>query len=233
MITEKLNQQADRVEIVYYTDPLCCWSWAFETHWQRFLQEYSAYISYQYCMSGLIPDWERFNDPLYAVSRPVQMGPVWMEVHHLTGTDINDMLWILDPPASSFPACIAVKSAGRQSNRAEEVFLGELRKAVMLEAKNIAKPEILMQIAQKAADDYPEIFDMQRFENEFNDEQSRQAFRVDLQKVRYNRIGRFPSLTITLNGRGVLITGYRPYEALVEALEQVAPEIVKARMGSF
>src|SRR5690242_21305745 len=36
---KKQNNEADLLEVIYYTDPLCCWSWAFEPQWRRFLYE--------------------------------------------------------------------------------------------------------------------------------------------------------------------------------------------------
>lgn len=220
--SDEASQRADRVSIVYYTDPLCCWSWAFEPHWQRLIAEYSGQISYSYCLAGMIPDWDKFDDPLNSVSRPIQMGPIWMEVRHLTGTTIDDSIWVRDPPFSSYPACIAVKAAGRQSKLAEGLYLSYLRKAVMTQARNIARSEILVDLARRTSEDFPEAFDLAEFTADLASEASRQAFREDLAKVSYHRIGRFPSVTISRPGEpGLIITGYRPYEVLVQALEDI------------
>lgn len=213
------NGHADRVDIVYYTDPLCCWSWALEPHWRKLLSEYGGLISYRYCMSGMIPDWGRYDDPLHAVNRPVQMGPVWMETKHLTGADIDDSIWVKDPPASSYPACVAVKAAGLQSQQAEDIYLARIRRAVMTEGINVAKNEVLVALATQCGHEFPDIFNAGRFMEDFNSEDSRQAFREDLANVRYQQIGRFPTLTITKpGGIGISITGYRPYAVLQEAL---------------
>lgn len=219
------SQYADRVKIVYYTDPLCCWSWALESHWQRFVSENKNLISYSYCMGGMIPDWQKFSDPLNAVSRPVQMGPVWMEAKHLTGTPIDESIWVKDPPSSSYPACIAVKTAGLQSARAEELYLRRIRRAVMLECRNIAHAEVLHDLARQTSQEFSGIFDFERFLTDFNSEASRQAFRDDLAKTRYHQIGRFPSITMTEPaGKSLIITGYRPYEVLVDALTAILPK---------
>lgn len=46
-------------------------------------------------------------------------------------------------------------------------------------------------------------------------------------QVRYHRITRYPAPTISKPGQaGLLIVGYRPYEALVSTLKKVAPELV-------
>ncbi len=110
-----------------------------------------------------------------------------------------------------------------QSPEAGKQLLFRLSEAVMENRKNISKTEVISEVAKALDDDHPEIFDFQRFKKEYNGDRSREAFRQDLQKVKLNKIGRFPTFTISANGHGVIITGYRPYEALLEAIRQVAP----------
>jgi putative protein-disulfide isomerase len=213
--------QADRVKIVFYTDPLCCWSWALQPPWQRFIENYKHQITYSYCMGGMIPDWKKFNDPFNSVSRPAQMGPIWMEAQHKTGAEINDLIWIENPPASSYPACIAVKTAALQGCEASEKYLCAVWKAVMADSLDVSKKEVLMEIAGALSTIESADFDFDRFAKEYNTEVSRDAFRNDLRQISYNKIGRFPTMTFTKAGKGLIITGYRPYQALVEAFDQL------------
>lgn len=220
-------KEADRIVIEYYTDPLCCWSWAFEPHWQKLLHEFSGHINYSYLMGGLIPNWQNYQDPMNSINRPGQLGPLWMEAGQTTNTLIDPSIWVDDPPASSYPACIAVKSAEMQSKAAGEKYLYKLREAVMVNKQNIAKPEVLAAIAQKLSEENPQLFNYNQFLEDISGEKSLQLFRNDLQKVRYNQIGRFPTLTIHKPGKtGVILTGYRPYEVLLQAIAVVAPELV-------
>jgi hypothetical protein len=70
----------------------------------------------------MIADWESSSDPLNSVSRPLQMGPIWREARHLSGAPLDDRIWALDPPASSYPACLAVKAAELQSAAAADLY---------------------------------------------------------------------------------------------------------------
>src|ERR1044072_7891663 len=97
-----LTSNADQVEIVYYTDPLCCWSWAFEPQWRRLLFEYQGDIEWKYCMGGLLPAWDSYDDTVNNVTRPIQMGPVWMHAAQVSGMPIQTRIWMNDPPASSY-----------------------------------------------------------------------------------------------------------------------------------
>lgn len=218
------NETGDQVAIVCYTDPLCCWSWGIQPHLERLIGEFPQQITIKYRMGGLIPDWSEFSDPLNSIYKPAQMGPMWMQAGHLTGRPIDDMIWISDPPTSSFPSCIAVKTAHLQSDEAGNQLLFRLSEAVMANRKNISKTEVIAEVAESVANDFPQIFDYERFKSDYNGDLSREAFRKDLQKVKLNKIGRFPTLTISSrNEDGVIITGYRPYDALLEAVRQVAP----------
>lgn len=173
----------------------------------------------------MIPDWEQFSDPMNMVSKPSQMGPMWLDAKYLTGAEIDANLWVTDPPASSFPACLAVKTAALQSERIGAALLHALQRAVMTQGVNIAKKENLILVA-KALAAQNEGFDYARFQNDYNNGASREAFRADLRAVKLNGISRFPTLTMTRVGQpGVMITGYRPYEVLLEAFAQVAPEL--------
>lgn len=208
--------------IVYYTDPLCCWSWVFEPEWKKLLGEYSEKISWKYCLGGMIQDWDYYTDPVNAISRPAQMAPLWMEAMHRTGVNICYNIWIEDPPASSYPASIAIKSAELQSTEAGEAYFQAVREAVMLKGLNIAKPEVLLRIAEDISTKSQGLLNIDRFMSDLQGEESRDAFRNDLKQTRYNRICRFPTLTISNAGQqGIILTGYRPFEVLQKALQKI------------
>ncbi len=217
------------VEVTYFTDPLCSWSWAFEAVWRRLRYELAGRIAWRYVLGGLIPDWQSFSDPLHSVHRPAQMGPSWYEVRHLTGMPVDEMIWLEDPPASSYPACVAVKAAARQGATVEEAYLRRLREGVMLERRNIARREVLLELFGEVAGATP----CGRFRRDLGGEEALTAFREDLKDAGYRNIGRFPALVLRgTGGRAVLIVGYRPYPVLREALAAVAPGLAPVRTAA-
>lgn len=227
------EQEKELIEVTYYTDPLCCWSWAFEPQWRKLRYEYSGLLKWRYRMGGMLPDWESFSDPMNSVSRPLQMGPVWLEAKHISGMPMQEKLWYQDPPSSSYPACLAVKTAGLQSPEAGEWYLRGTREALMLQGKNIAKQQVLLEVGEALAAQKPRLFDQQRFVKDLKNKEAAEAFRQDIQQARYHRIGRFPTLTIQKPGQeGVILTGYRPYAVLLDGLRQVAPDIQPTQDGS-
>ena len=220
------QQKKNQVEIVYYTDPFCCWSWALEPQWRRLRYEFGDQINWRYVMGGLIPDWRTYRDPMNSINRPAQMGPLWMEASQVSGMPIQDELWAEKPPNSSYPACIAVKTAALQSEVASEVFLRAVREALMIESKDISGKEILFDIACLTEERFPDFFSAEQFKSDYNEQAGYDAFREDIMQVRFNKIGRFPTLVLKAAGKaGLLITGYRTYSILLDALLEVSPGI--------
>lgn len=206
-----------RVKVEFYTDPLCCWSWAFEKSWRELLKKHGDQISYRYVMGGMIPDWNSYNDAMNAVSRPLQMGPVWMHASEVTHVKMRYDIWHLNPPSSSFPACIAVKTAGLQSNAVEDQYLHAVRAAVMEDAHDISRHEVLFDIAKAVP-----ALDFAQFQRDWNEGRGKNAFREDLQLAKFHGIARFPTLTfVNENGKGFMIVGYRPFDVLQQAFETI------------
>lgn len=221
--------ETDKILIEYYTDPLCCWSWAFEQLWRKFITDNAGLIHWRYRMGGLLPDWKKYHDPLNDISKPAHMGPYWMQVKQITGAQIDESIWYDDPPVSSYPACIAVKCAEMQSFAAADLYLSALREAVMFKRKNISKRNVLIEIADELETRNPSKFSSIRFQLDFLENRSIDAFNYDLNKATLSNIGRFPGLVMQRPGeKGIVLIGYRPYPVLMQAFNQLKPEYAKS-----
>jgi putative protein-disulfide isomerase len=215
-----------RLEGTYYTDPLCSWSWAFEAPWRRLRRSLGDRLAVRTAMGGLLPDWRSFSDSVNDIHRPAQMAPAWISVAELSGMPIDEAVWRDDPPASSYPACVAVKAAERQSAAGAALYLRRLREAVMLDRRNIARRDVLLEIAGELAGDAPRALDLERFTRDLTGEAAGALFRDDLKEARYLGISRFPTLVLGRpGGRSAALVGYRPWSALAEAIAQMAPEL--------
>jgi predicted DsbA family dithiol-disulfide isomerase len=214
------------LHITYYTDPLCSWSWAFEPQWRRLRMECGDQIAWRYHMGGMISDWQQYSDPLNDISRPIQMGPQWYEVKAMSGMPLDDRLWYEDPPASSYPSCLAVKAAERQGVLAGERYLRLLREAAMLRRRNIARRDVRVALAHELQAILPS-FDPGQFVADLDHPQVLEAFRSDIKEVRYRNISRFPTFILRpAAGAAVLLVGYRPYAALHAAVAALALALV-------
>ena len=210
-----------RVE--YYTDPLCCWSWGMEPQMRKLRYLLKDRLQIEYIMGGLIRDWDHFSDHMNDVNHPSQVGPLWMEARHTTGQPMDEFLWIKDPVDTTYPACMAVKAAQIQSGVAGEAMLRELREAVMLHQRNIANKEVILNVASRLGE--KNVLNFVAFKNSWMSEKAADLFRKDLEQIKIKGITRFPTLLISNNKRTIQITGYRPFEVLVDAFRNLDPEL--------
>jgi putative protein-disulfide isomerase len=215
----KTIPEHDRISITYYTDPLCCWSHAMQPAMNKLKEEYDT-ASWRYVMGGLIPDWQSFSDPVNSVTRPLQMGPVWMHASRVSNVFIDHNLWFRDPPVSSYPACIAFKSVQLQSNDYAVEYLNLLWEYCMVQGINTSKQEELIKIAAELNDVHAD-FDIKTFQADLTNGNGLAAFKNDIREVKMNNINRFPTLIFRLGRRSLLVTGYRPYESLEKVMEQL------------
>jgi len=215
---EEIHREApDGVEVIFYTDPLCCWSWAMDPDWERLRNEYGLPVVYK--MIGLLPAWEFFHDSIHSVRKPVQMGPEWVHAREVSGRPIADRIWIEDPPASSFPACIAVKCAEEQSPAFGAMYLHIAREAVMVHSRNIAETRVLIDLAHSLAQK-ERNFDPFAFRDLLLGPRGRELFRQDFQQAQYLGIRRTPTLVFKSPGKNsVMLQGYTKYEGLCSTLK--------------
>jgi predicted DsbA family dithiol-disulfide isomerase len=151
------------------------------------------------------------------VRRPAQLAPLWHMAGRATGVAIDPAIWHLDPPASSYPACIAVKAAALQGSDAARGYLSLTRAAVMTRRLNVARRNVLLQLADELAG-MTDTFDARRFERDLGSDDALEAFRGDLQRVRFVQIGRFPTLIVHGALQSRIAVGYRSSDVLEEIL---------------
>jgi len=181
---------------------------------ERLRIEWGDAMRVQYKMGGLLPSWKHFQDAAHSINRPSQMGPEWLHAADLSGVAIDSRVWVNDPPASSYPACIAVKCVQLQAQDFAGTYLYLLNKALMEEGKNIPKTDELLEAAWLLRDGYSH-FDLSRFRDDLMGAAGKEAFRKDLVDAKYLGINRFPTLVIKRKDRPTtMLTGYQTYVSL-------------------
>jgi len=198
--------------------------WTFESVRTRLRTAYVSGIAWRYCLGGLLPDWRSFRDPLQAVHTPAQLAPAWYHVAVRTGATLDERIWHEDPPASSYPACLAVKAAARQGAAAEDHYLRAARVAFMTRRLNIARSGTLLQIAAELADEIG--FNADQFRHDLASAQVAESFAADLRQCRVHQVGRFPTFIVSGPHCSRLVVGYRPFDMFVRVLEAVGAQTV-------
>lgn len=109
---------------------------------------------------------------------------------------LQEDIRIKDLPASSQPSCVVVKAAGLRSGAAADVYLRCVREAAMLEERNIARREVLTELAGEVAAEFPALLDADRLRRSRGRGGGPPGANDDVEKARFRGIGRFPALVL-------------------------------------
>lgn len=221
----------DRIDIKYFTDPLCCWSWGFEPQWRKLIFHYRDHLKWHYVLGGLIPTWNGFVDNVNSVSRPAQMGPLWMHAQQISGMPMGHRIWIENAPSSSFPSCVAVKSARLQSNEFEERLLRKLREYCHLKGKNICDTTVIREAAMELGNEH-NAFEFQKFMEDFQSKSGQDTFRKDWHETRLSGVNRFPTLILNKDTQTIQVSGYRSFDVVRKALYFLNPSLQAVQFTS-
>lgn len=216
-----MSVQSNKVEVLYFTDPVCAASWGIEPSIRRLQVEYGHVIDLEIHMGGLLPTWETFSVP--GISEPADLAKMWEKAGKFYGMPLTGKVWLDDPLESSFPACVAFKAAQLQGAAQAEKFLRLLRESVLLEAKNIAKQDVLLEVAVMAD------LDVEKFKADYNGK-AKELFDEDLQLARQLGVAGFPTVIFRANGKSISVVGVRDYAMFESVLKEVAPEVKAAEL---
>jgi len=198
------------IHAYYYTDPACPWSWALEPALRRLAHELGDQLEIDYVMSGMARE---FGDPLELVRESLEAGAG-------STMPMDARIWLEDTPASSYPACIAVKAAAEQGD--PERYLRRLREGLLCRRRKLDGAEALVEEARAVPG-----LNIQRFRVDIGSHAILEAFGADLERSRavapeHHSAGsgrvRLPSLELR-GADGVVhgVYGYARYERLRDA----------------
>jgi putative protein-disulfide isomerase len=213
-----------RIQVIYFTDPICSACWGIEPQLRRMKMEYGNFIQIEYRMGGLLPSWEGFNGG--GINKPSDVYHHWEEVSQYFGMPMVGDVWLKDPLTSSYPPSIAFKAAQLQDSDKAVQFLRRLREMVFVEAKNITRPELIAEAAVWAG------LDPQLLEKDINGK-ARKQFEEDLVKARQMGVRGFPTVFFQdSDGNRLTSYGVRNYEEFVANIKRLAPEAQPSELSA-
>jgi predicted DsbA family dithiol-disulfide isomerase len=212
------------VEVRYYTDPACPWSWSSEPWIRRLMVEFGDNLSWTYVMGGLARDYTK------SASSADDFLAHWLDIADQGGMPIDPRLWREGPLTSSYPACMAVKAAGDQTADGGGRYLRALREGLMCFRRKLDTTEALVEEGRRTR------LDVERFRLDLASNATVEAFGVDLEEVRSPPEGAraagavielggrermsFPSMAfVAEDGTRHFASGERGYEAMRAAAE--------------
>lgn len=217
-----LTQPIKKINILYYTDPICSSCWALEPELRKLEAEYGHYFQLQIKMGGLLKKWDGFQDQANGISKPEDVAHHWEEVGLYSSMPINGDVWLEDPLHSSYPPSIAVKAAEKQGTQFAQAFLRKIREQVFLEKKNITREEHLIEAAQAVG------LEMDQFLKDYHDPATEKAFISEMYDGRRLGVRGFPTLIfVNENGSGKAVTGFQPYDVYTRLLAEISGQDIQ------
>jgi putative protein-disulfide isomerase len=166
------------VSVAYYTDPADPWSWALEPAVRRLRVEFGAAVAITYVMGGLARE----------VGDPVVTARAWLEAGTKSGMPVDVRLWLESPPASTYPACLAVKAAAEQGDPAP--YLRRLREGFAVRRRKLDTTEALVDEARATPG-----LDVDRFRIDLASNAIVELFGADLERLRSRELS-VPALAL-------------------------------------
>jgi 2-polyprenyl-6-methoxyphenol hydroxylase-like FAD-dependent oxidoreductase/predicted DsbA family dithiol-disulfide isomerase len=223
LISDKYKTKKKEVEknltITYFTDPICSSCWVLQPLLRKLLLEYENYISIEYHMCGLLPNWELYSDK--RITKPSDAAKLWEEIREKENIPIIGDVWLDDPLMSSHPPCIAFKAAQRQDKDKAIFFLRRLKEMLFMEKKNINKWENLERAALFCG------LDAALLQKDMNN-QGIIDFKKDLELAKKMDIRVFPTLIFNRTGfESEILKGLKSYEIIEETILKFIPNAKK------
>jgi predicted DsbA family dithiol-disulfide isomerase len=155
------------VHVTYYTDPASPASWACEPALRRVVARFGEGVSISYVMGGLA---RRIDDPIRMLRKV-------LDVAAESEMPVDPRLWLEHPPASSYPACLAVKAAAEQG--LDGPYLRRAREGLMCERRKLDNSDALVDLARSVGG-----IDVARFAIDLASNAIVESFGADLERMR-------------------------------------------------
>ncbi len=218
-LTNVEQKNENRIQVIYYTDPICSSCWGIEPQLRRMKLEYGHVLDIKYKMGGLLPDWS-YNSG--GISKPEDVAHHWDEVSRHYQMPIDGNVWLEDPLDSSYPPSIAVKAAQMQDQTKAVKFLRRIREMLFLEKRNITKLEYLTSAAKDTG------LDVQQLKDDYTNGHAEKRFQVDLELRQRWKVRGFPSFFFTdKDGNSEFVSGSKPYTSFEQAILNLLPGVQK------
>ena len=160
------------VNVAYYTDPACPWSWALEPTVRKLMVDFGDELEWTFVMGGLGRSLAR--EPAARAATIEQ----WLRVSEETQAPLDPLLWVDGPIASSYPACMAVKAAAEQADDGGYRYLRRLRESLLCDRRKLDQAEALIEESRAAG------LDVERFRIDLRSHAITEAFAEDLERTK-------------------------------------------------
>ena len=209
-------EAAQRVTVTYVTDPICSACWAMEPAWRAVGYAFGDLLEVRHVYGGLLPSWDGFADGWNGIHGHSDVAHHWREMAEHTGQAMNVSVWDGDPIASSFPASMVLTAARDIAPEKDWLMLRRLREELFVGGRNISRPEVWRDAAERAG------IDSRAIQERLDDGRAEGLFAADLQTARALGATAFPTLIVEAGGDRRTLRGVQRPERLAQVIGDAA-----------
>jgi putative protein-disulfide isomerase len=203
------------VNVRYFTDPACSWSWSTEPTVRKLMVEFGESLRWTFVMGGLARDYT--SDASGGGSGYAPLVREWLDVADEGRMPVDPRLWIEGPIKSTYPACMAVKAAEEQAADGGYGYLRRLREGLLCFRRKLDTTESLVEEARGAK------LNVERFRIDLGSHAIVEAFGNDLEERRTADGGEevgLPSMAfVAEDGTRHAVHGFKPYDEYAAAAQ--------------
>ena len=208
---DQLPEQSG-VEVVLFHDVLCAWSYVADQRLEQLRDELGPQLRWRYRGYPLRPEEKALDKR----ERKLLAGHFRRAAREKEGAGVVADLWTSsDPPRSSLPPLVALEAALVQGEGAQRALLRSLRQSAFLRGVNIARRDVLVELAESAS------LDVGRFLRDLDDPRSLRAVEAGVDEAGLLGVRGVPALLI---GDEWLMQGCRDLPDYRAALEKFLSE---------
>lgn len=214
--TFELPKTNPKIDVYYFTDPICSHCWALEPVLRRFEMQYGRHFRLHTIMGGLLESWNGFADVKNGISSPADVAGHWRDVGERSRMPIDGTLWHDDPVQSSFTPSRVFKVIQEQDPQLALTFLRRAREAVFAFNRNIGSEDVLIELVDELGLNGSEI--VARANSTEGEELLNQDF-----ALRHSLGARgFPTIImVNEKNEGMKVVGARSLQTYIDGLNQV------------
>lgn len=209
-------EAAQRVTVTYVTDPICSACWAMEPAWRAVEYAFGDLLDVRHVYGGLLPSWDGFADAGNGIHGHSDVAHHWREMAEHTGQAMNGSVWEDDPIASSFPASMVLTAARDIAPEKDGRMLRRLREELFVGGRNISRPEVWSDAAEKAG------IDARAIRERLDDGRAEDLFVADLRTARALGVTAFPTLIVEAGGDRRTLRGVQRLQRLTQVIGDAA-----------
>lgn len=199
-----------------FTDPICTWCWGSEPIIRK-LEYKIDRVEIGFIMGGLVEDIRSFGSPrasLEALNSTIHSH--WLEAEKKHGMPVRTQPLTLfsEGYLSSFPQNIAYKASQGQDDLLAKKLLRRIREATFVEGLKTNDVNVLIYLAEEVG------LDAEEFSLAMLGGAAEIEFKKDRDLTRAYGVSGFPSFSIRLGEKEVLLKGFQTYETFIKVIEE-------------